>query len=73
MEAAGTADNEYRYFGVKAPRRSTWYNFDIGTYVECAMAGTYGGWQPDDSTGRTFVPGKVAVLEADGSLSSRDT
>jgi len=71
MAEAGTFANRLRYFGVRSPRGSYWFNFDIGTYLECAMAGTYGGWQPSDSH-RTLVTGPVAVLEEDGSIRSVD-
>ncbi|GLZ12846.1 hypothetical protein Acsp04_30810 [Actinomadura sp. NBRC 104425] len=44
-------------FGVDAPRppgggrRATparWYNFDLATYLECAVAGSLGGWDAAD-------------------------
>lgn len=70
MRQAGTLDNEYRYFGVDAPRGGRWYNFDPCTYLECAAAGTFGGWQEDDDTGRSYVPGPVAVLDASGAITS---
>ncbi|GAA2595577.1 hypothetical protein SMC26_37200 [Actinomadura fulvescens] len=46
-------------FGVDAPRppgtgrRATprrWYNFDPATYLECAVAGSLGGWDTADGT-----------------------
>lgn len=48
--------SSYAYFGIDAPRpphvfRATdcrWYNFDPHTYLECAMAATFGGWDPAD-------------------------
>lgn len=40
MRRSGTLDNEYRYFGVDAPRGGRWYNFDPCTYLECAAAGS---------------------------------
>lgn len=58
-------DNEYRDFGIDAPRGSRWYNFDPVSYLECGMDGALGGWEPGDTTGRQFVPGPVAVLDAD--------
>lgn len=70
MDECGTLKNEQRYFGVSAPRKSYWYNFDPAGYLECAMAGSFGGWQPGDNTGRQYVPGKVAVLTHDGSIQS---
>lgn len=72
MRSAGTLDNEYRYFGVDAPRGGRWYNFDPCTYLECAAAGTFGGWQEGDDTGRSYVPGPVAVLDASGAITSVD-
>lgn len=68
MDKNGTLTNKLRYFGVQSPRQSSWYNFDPFGYLECAMAGSLGGWQPDDDSGRQFVPGKVAVLAKDGSI-----
>jgi hypothetical protein len=72
MRQAGTLDNEYRYFGVDSPRGGRWYNFDPCTYLECAAAGTFGGWQEGDDTGRSYVPGPVAVLDASGAITSVD-
>ena len=72
MADAGVFNNELRYFGIAAPRGARWYNFDVGTYLECAVAGAYGGWEPGDSSGREFVPGEVAILEADGTVSTKD-
>jgi hypothetical protein len=71
MEEAGTMENEYRYFGVNAPRGDRWYNFDPASYLEGAVVGTFGGWEPEDG-GRIVVPGPVAVLAEDGTLHSVD-
>ncbi len=68
MDECGTLEDEMRYFGVSAPRKSYWFNFDILGYLECAMAGSFGGWEPGDDTGRQYVPGQVAVLADDGSI-----
>jgi hypothetical protein len=70
MEECGTLKNEMRYFGVSAPRKSYWYNFDPLGYLECAMAGSFGGWEPGDESGREYVPGPVAVLTNTGSIQS---
>jgi hypothetical protein len=72
MEAAGTLASEHRYFGVDAPSGARWYNFDPCTFIECAAAGTFGGWQEGDDTGRALVPGPVAVLDASGELTTVD-
>jgi len=62
MDDNSTLKNEQRYFGMSAPRKSYWYNFDPIGYLECAMAGSFGGWEPGDETGRQFVPEPVALL-----------
>ena len=72
MDEAGTLDNPHRYFGVNAPRGSKWVNFDPVTYLECAMAGSFGGWEPTESTGRQFVPGQVAIMDSQGNVQSVD-
>jgi hypothetical protein len=66
MEAAGTLAREDRYFGVFAPRGSRWYNFDVGTFLECGAVGTFGGWEPGDEGGRELVQGKVLVMGEKG-------
>lgn len=72
MRHAGTLANEYRFFGVNAPSGARWYNFDPFAYIECAAAGTFGGWQEGDDTGRAYVPGPVAVLDASGAMTTMD-
>jgi hypothetical protein len=52
--------------GIDSPRGQRWYHFDPRTFLECATAGSYGGWQPGDETGRDYVPGPVAVMADDG-------
>ncbi|MDQ2687518.1 MAG: hypothetical protein M3Y28_06580 [Armatimonadota bacterium] len=66
MDEAGTLKDEQRYFGINAPRGARWYNFDPGTFLECAMAGSLGGWEPGDATERDFVPGQVTVMASEG-------
>lgn len=70
MQEKGTLDDKQRYFGVNSPRGSRWYNFDPVCFLECAMEGSFGGWEPGDDTGRNFVPGPVAVLNEDGTIGS---
>tara|TARA_R110002049_G_scaffold160007_1_gene325005 strand:+ start:452 stop:1069 length:618 start_codon:yes stop_codon:yes gene_type:complete len=70
MDECGTLKNEMRSFGVTAPRNSTWFNFEPIQYIECAMAGSFDGWEPGDDTGREFVPGQVSVMAEDGSIQS---
>jgi hypothetical protein len=72
MARAGTLNNDLRYFGVSAPRGAHWFNFDPCTYIECGAAGTFGGWREGDETGRMYVPGPVAVLDASGALTTAD-
>lgn len=71
MEEQGMLADPYRYLGIDSPRGRRWYNFDPCTFLECAMAGSYGGWQPGDETGRIYVPGPVMVLGEEGTLESR--
>jgi hypothetical protein len=68
MREVGTLANELRYFGMSAPSGSYWYNFDPLTFLECATEGAFGGWQPDDDTGRAYVPGEVAALDSEGKV-----
>jgi hypothetical protein len=35
-------------------------------------AGTFGGWREGDDTGRSYVPGEVAVFDASGKLTTAD-
>jgi len=72
MKETGTLEKEMRYFGVSSPRGGYWYNFDPCSFLECATAGSSGGWQPGDSTGRDFVPGEVAVMNEEGEIETRD-
>ncbi|MBI5549544.1 MAG: hypothetical protein HY901_37135 [Deltaproteobacteria bacterium] len=72
MREGGALRDELRYFGVDGPSGARWYNFDPCTYLECAVAGTFGGWQPGDQTGRSYVPGKVAVLDVQGRIASAE-
>ncbi|MCB9642223.1 MAG: hypothetical protein H6728_04050 [Myxococcales bacterium] len=68
MAEEGMLENESRYFGMSAPRGAYWFNFDIPAYLECAMAGSFGGWEQGDDTGRLLVPGPVAVFGEDGEV-----
>lgn len=64
--------DKYRYLGTNAPRGSRWYNFDPCTFLECAVAGTFRGWQEGDDTAREYVPGTVMVRNAQGELEESD-
>jgi hypothetical protein len=68
MAESGDLQNKWRYFGIQSPRGSHWYNFDPCGYLECAMAGWIGGWEPEDESGRSYVPGPVAVLDANDQI-----
>lgn len=70
MRNAGILEGKWIQLGVKAPRGGSWYNFDPRDYLECAAAGSIGGWEPGDPTARMFVPGDVAVFGADGHVTS---
>lgn len=68
MAEAGSLADEMRFFGIDAPSGARWYNFDPHSYIECGLAGSFGGWTPAANEGRQLVPGPVAVMNADGSL-----
>lgn len=70
MRAKGTLNEKWIELGVNSPRGARWYNFHPASYLECAAAGSIGGWEPGDDTGRQFVPGEVAVLGDDGKIAS---
>jgi hypothetical protein len=72
MAEQGILADEWRYFGVESPRGSHWVNFDPRGFLECAVQGCFGGWQPGDDTGRILVPGEVAVMGDDGKLTACD-
>src|ERR1051326_3867176 len=48
MDACGTLSNKLRYFGINSPRGERWFNFDPCTFLECAVAGSFGGWREGD-------------------------
>lgn len=66
MDESGQLAEKLRYFGINSPRGSRWYNFDPATFLECAVCGSFGGWEPGDDTGRDFVPGLVTAIGPDG-------
>jgi hypothetical protein len=68
MAESGDLQNEMRYFGMRSPRGSHWFNFDACSYLECAMAGSIGGWEPGDESGRHYVPGPVAVSDENDNI-----
>jgi hypothetical protein len=72
LKERGRLKYKDKYFGINSPRGHRWYNFDPAGFLECAMAGTYGGWRPGDATGRIYAPGKVAVLNEEGKFEDRD-
>jgi hypothetical protein len=72
MAEQGMLADEQRYFGIDSPRGQRWYNFDACTFLECATAGSFGGWQAGDDTGREYVPGQVAVLGDHGTVTTAD-
>lgn len=69
-DASGALADELRFFGRSVDRASNveratgdyYYNWDPHTYVECGVAGAFGGWGPGDNTERELVPGLVGVM-----------
>ncbi len=72
MEESGVLEARFRSFGVDSPRNSRWYNFDPPGYLESALAGAFGRWEPGAATRRRLVPGNVAVRRDDGSITDAD-
>lgn len=70
MQANGSLDQEWIYFGIDAPSGQRWLNFDPLTYVECGLEGAFGGWRPGADSPRKCMPGDVAVLGDDGTITS---
>lgn len=68
MAEAGLLKRDDRYFGLSAPSGRYWYNFDPLSFLECAAAGSLGGWEEGDDTGRQFVPGMVVAYDDSGKL-----
>lgn len=61
MSRDGTASMRLRYLGVRASgSKQFWFNFDPATFLECACAGTFGGWNETDAAGREQVVGDAA-------------
>lgn len=55
MEVDRTFQNELRYFGTASPGGEAWYNFDTQTFIECGLAGAFGGWGEPDEAGQPPV------------------
>jgi hypothetical protein len=72
MARNGQLQDKYRYFGIDAPSGRRWFNFDPQTYIECGAAGSLGGWEEGDKTGRSYVPGKVAYTTPEGAIETCD-
>ncbi len=73
LEASGSLRDPQRYFGLDAPQGSRWYNFEVASYLECGVQGSFGGWDPEAGDGgRVLVSGKVAVLDDDGRMTAVD-
>lgn len=67
---AEAAPQPFPNMGVDAPRRPgdgtrandlRWFNHTVPGYLECAMAGTLGGWEPADGI-RSELPGPTLAL-----------
>lgn len=66
MKRNGILHNEYMALGIDSPSGQRWYNFDPFSYIECGVAGSLGGWEDGDGTGRQYVPGEVATVNEQG-------
>jgi len=76
-DASGALRDDLRAFGMEvgSPEGTVrasggyFFNWHPQGFVECGVDGAFGGWEPGDDTGRTLVPGDVAVLTDDGIIS----
>lgn len=50
MAQGGQLSDPQRYFGIDSPSGSRWYNFDVLTYLECGVRGTFGGYEESEVT-----------------------
>lgn len=67
MDENGFFKSEHRYLSVCSPRKSNWYNFDPLTYIECAMAGSFNGWDQYCETRAKSISKPVSEFETENS------
>lgn len=72
LRESGALFDPQRFWGIDAPSGARWYNLDPSHFLECGIEGTFGGWEDGDDTGRSYVPGPVATLDASGALTARE-
>ncbi len=48
MRVAGLLDGMNTYFGIDSSSGVRWYNLEPLTYLECAVRGTFGGYEADE-------------------------
>ena len=65
MSKSGVLQDPQRYFGLPGPRGVYWYNFDPFTFLECGVAGFFGGWKPGDDSGRISTSDHAADPEGE--------
>lgn len=68
LTESGKIHDKFAGFGIDAPRGGRWYNFDPCQYLECAMAGTFGGW--DLADGNRIALTTEATADAEVSIPS---
>ena len=67
---SGALEDDRCYFGIQAARGGSWCNFDPLSYVECAMAGSFGDPTPEDCTNWHFADRPLALLDARQALAT---
>jgi hypothetical protein len=72
FHASGKMDLRKIFFGEPSPRGSYWHNAEPFSFIECAAEGAFHGWTSDTGSGRSYVTGKVAVLDEKGKLTIVD-
>ncbi|MCA9257100.1 MAG: hypothetical protein KDA33_15730 [Phycisphaerales bacterium] len=64
MDECGKLLSEWREFGIDAPRGERWFNFEPVLYLRCALAGTFGQWEPGEDLAPS-VDQNSSIMPAD--------
>ena len=64
LEESGKLNDSHSYLGLTSPRGKIWYNFNPSAFLECGVAGCFGGWSPDlDGSGEVTVINRKGEVE----------
>ena len=68
MAEGGAIDDEMNWFGTSSPRGNEWCNFAPGGYLECAVRGSFGGWEPEDGIVEVIGQDHLPIQHEDGTI-----